>query len=92
MFDILGFMELMQDMFYIQQVKFSPTDLGIPAHRLRSYTLCVNKARVVTRILQQGVLAGEVLQEDGLHRRGLLPRPGVLRHGLPVFVGARGPW
>ena len=50
MFDFLGFMELMQDMFYIQQVKFSPTDLGIPAHRLRSYTLCVNKARVVTRI------------------------------------------
>ena len=50
MFDILGFMELMQDMFYIQQVKFSPTDLGIPAHRFRSYTLSVNKARVVTRI------------------------------------------
>lgn len=50
MFDFLGFMELMQDMFYIQQVKFSPTDLGIPAHRFRSYTLSVNKARVVTRI------------------------------------------
>lgn len=50
LFDVLGFMGLMQDMFYVQHVKFSPTDLGIPSHRLRSYTLSVNKARVVVRI------------------------------------------
>ena len=50
MFDILGYRRILQDMFYIEQVKFSPLELGIPAHRLRSYTLSVNKSQIVMRV------------------------------------------
>lgn len=50
LFDVVGFKMIVQDMFYVQNAVFSPTDLGIPSHRQRSYCLRTNKKDIVVRI------------------------------------------
>jgi hypothetical protein len=49
-FDVWGLMLLVSDKFIVQQAKYSPKNLGIPVNRLRSYTVCVNKAKMVIAV------------------------------------------
>lgn len=58
-FDVTTFRSIMQPEFFVQNVKFCPTDLGIPVHRLRSYCFCTNKKYIVTRV----PMSMECLQE-----------------------------
>ena len=50
LFDYVGLHLMLGERFYIQQVIFSPKDLGIPAGRQRSYCLCTNKSRIIVRV------------------------------------------
>ena len=49
-FDVDPLVEMLSPKFFVQRVCFSPTHLGIPAHRLRSYVLATNKAYITVDI------------------------------------------